>query len=60
MAPRLITIVEAAEYLGVTERTMRNLVYRRELAHVKVGRATRFDLRELDRYIGAQTIEAAS
>jgi excisionase family DNA binding protein len=39
LADRLaLTISEAAESIGVSERTVRSLVARREIPHVRVGR----------------------
>lgn len=43
---------EAAEYLGVTDRTVRNLCERRELEHERLGgRNLRFKLEWLDNYL---------
>jgi excisionase family DNA binding protein len=52
---RLLTVDQTAEYLNITPRMVRKLAYENELAKTKVGRAVRFDLRELDRYIDART-----
>lgn len=60
MAARLLDSAAAAEYLGITPRHLRELVYRREVPFVKVGRSLRFDLRRLDRWIAAHSSEAAS
>lgn len=53
MAARLVDQAGAAEYLGTTERHIRELKYRREIPFVKVGRSLRFDLRDLERWIEA-------
>lgn len=55
---RLVAKEEAAEYLGVTLRHLRDLCYRREVPFVKVGGALRFDVKALDRYIDEHTTEA--
>lgn len=48
-ARRLISQQAAAEYLGVTERTIRNYVSRGQLRAYRVGgRLVRVDLNELD------------
>lgn len=52
---RLLTVDQAAEYLNVTPRMIRKLAYEGRLAKTKVGRATRFDIHEVDRYIDACT-----
>jgi excisionase family DNA binding protein len=48
---RLMPVGAAASYLGVSRATVERLVYRGELPIVKVGRATRYDIDDLDRYI---------
>lgn len=48
-ARRWLTQAEAAEYLGVTDRTIRNLVSRGVIKGYRLGsRAVRIDARELD------------
>ena len=48
---RLLTIKEAAAYLGRSVSAVYHLVSRREIACVRHGRNLRFDIRELDRWI---------
>lgn len=46
---RYVTLSEAAEYLAVTERTIRNMIARGELTGYRIGkRAIRIDHLELD------------
>lgn len=46
---RYVTIGSAAEYLSVTDRTIRNYIARGDLTGYRVGsRAIRIDLRELE------------
>lgn len=45
--PRLITIGEVAEHLGVTERHVRRLVAERRIPFVKWGHLLRFDPDEI-------------
>ena len=46
---RYVTLGDAAEYLSVTERTVRNFIARGDLTGYRVGtRAIRIDLRELE------------
>jgi excisionase family DNA binding protein len=54
---RLLTVVEAAEYLGLSVDTVYRMARLRELPSVKVGRALRFDVKALDRYIEQHAIE---
>jgi len=54
----LLTIEDAAAYLGLSPGTLRNWVSTRRIDYVKVGRLTRISLAVLDRYIDQQTIRA--
>ena len=49
----LLDVPATAERLGTTERHIRELVYRRAVPFVKVGRLVRFDPAELDAWIDA-------
>jgi excisionase family DNA binding protein len=53
---RLLNVGEAAEYLGLSVDTLHKWVQMREFPHVKAGRALRFDLVALNRYIDEHTI----
>jgi excisionase family DNA binding protein len=55
---RLLDLAGAAEYLGDSERHVRALWERREIAAVRIGRKVRFDPADLDRYIEAQRVPA--
>jgi excisionase family DNA binding protein len=57
MPRRLLTAAEAAEYLGLSEQSVRQRAYRRQLPFVRVGRNLRFDLRQLDQYIDENTVD---
>jgi excisionase family DNA binding protein len=49
---RLLTVAEAAEYLGRPgASSIYHLVYRKEIPCVTHGRNLRFDVRELDKWI---------
>jgi excisionase family DNA binding protein len=48
---RLLTVKEAAKYLGRTERSVRNLIAKGVLAVVREGRSVHLDRHELDRWI---------
>lgn len=56
---RLLDRAGAAEYLGLTEAQVRGLVFRRQIPFMKIGRAVKFDVRHLDRWI-EQCHQAAS
>lgn len=59
---RYLDVDGAATYLGVKERQVRSLVYRRQIPFTKVGRLVRFDIVQLDAWLDANTVpaEAAS
>ncbi len=61
-APRLVTIANAADQLGVSLRTVYELMSRGELASVKfpVGRARRIEQAEIDRFIKANRTATAT
>jgi len=54
---RLLNVREAAEYLGLEIDTVYKKSRLRELPSVKVGRALRFDVVALQRFIEEHTIE---
>ena len=55
---RLLNVREAAQYLGLEVDTVYKKARLREVPYVKVGRALRFDVKALDRYIEQNAIEA--
>jgi excisionase family DNA binding protein len=54
---RLLNVREAAQYLGLEVDTIYKKARLREVPCVKVGRALRFDVQALDRFIEQHTIE---
>jgi excisionase family DNA binding protein len=48
---RLLTVVEAAEYLTISKRYLANLTAMNEIPAVKMGRAVRYDVADLDAWI---------
>lgn len=55
---RLLTIPEAAAYLGLSKLTLYEWVSQRKIEYVKVGRLVKFDQRELERWIEKHTVKA--
>lgn len=53
---RLLNVEEAAQYLSLEVDTVYKKSRLREVPSVKVGRALRFDVRALERYIEQHTI----
>jgi excisionase family DNA binding protein len=56
---RLITVQEAALYLSVSVSTLYGWVYQRRIPFVKVGRALRFDLVDLENLVHVNRIRPA-
>lgn len=57
MADKLLTVAEAAEMLGTTERFPRRLVEERRIRFVKLGRHVRIPSAALREYIERGTVE---
>ena len=49
--PLLVSVNEAARILGVGRTTIYELVNRRELRPVRIGRALRFPISELEQFV---------
>ena len=56
ISPRLLTVREAAEYLGRTETAVRELVWHGQLAHIRTDRRVMLDLRDLDSWIDTNRV----
>jgi excisionase family DNA binding protein len=52
---KMITIREAAQYLGRTVPALRAMIHRREIPFKRIGRRVFFELKELDRWIAVHT-----
>ncbi len=48
---QLLTIGQAAEYLGTGERFVRRLITERRIAYVKLGKYVRLQRSELDAFV---------
>ena len=54
---RLLDIQEVATYTGLSTHTLYTMVSQRRIPFVKVGRLTKFDRFELDRWIQKQSVK---
>jgi excisionase family DNA binding protein len=54
--PRLLSQQEAAHYLGISYWTVRDLVFRREIPFIKIGRRVLVDRLDLDAYLDRSKI----
>ena len=53
---RLLSQQEAASYLGISYWTIRDLVFRREIPHMKIGQRILVDQIDLDAYVDRSKI----
>jgi len=54
---RLLDIREVAAYTGLATKTLYTMVSQRRIPFVKLGRLTKFDREELDRWITRQSVK---
>ena len=48
---RLMGVNELSEYLGLSGATLRDLVNRKEIAFVRIGRTIKFDRQDIEKWI---------
>ena len=58
MEKRLLNITEAAKYMGLSKNTLYSWVCQRKIPFVKCGRLTKFDIRDMDKWIEAKKVGA--
>ncbi|MFF2348088.1 helix-turn-helix domain-containing protein [Pseudarthrobacter sp. NPDC058119] len=56
--PPIYTPATAAEYLGMTERQVRDAVRKNQITYLRLGQYVRFRLTDLNDYIDANTVRA--
>lgn len=56
--PRMLTVAQAAERLGLSPMTVRGWIFRRKVAYVKLGRSVRIAEAEIDRLLRHSTVPA--
>jgi excisionase family DNA binding protein len=57
MLRRLLNVIECAHYIASTPLNVYQMVSKRLIPFVKIGRSTRFDLRAIDAWIEGKKIE---
>jgi excisionase family DNA binding protein len=57
MTDKLLTVEEAAEWLGTSVRFVRRLVFEWRIAYIKVGRYVRITVRDLDAFVAAGRVD---
>jgi excisionase family DNA binding protein len=60
VADRLLTIEELAAYLGLKKATLREWCWQKRIPYVKLGRAVRFRLTEIDGWLSACAVAPAT
>jgi len=56
----MLTVKEAAERLGTSERFVRRLIFERRIAYIKLGTHVRISASDLDAFIAAGRVEAST
>ena len=51
MAPKLMTVDELADYLGLQKQTIYNWLHQKKIAGIKIGKVWRFERNYIDEWI---------
>jgi excisionase family DNA binding protein len=54
---KLLNIKETAQWLGVTEGTLRVWICHKKVPYVKVGKLVKFDLKRIEQWISENSVE---
>jgi excisionase family DNA binding protein len=54
----LLNMDEAANYLGIKKATLYDMVMRREISVIKIGRLNKFKLQDLETFVNQNRTEA--
>ena len=57
MTCRLLDIKEVADYTGLSVHTLFTMVSQRRIPYVKMGRLTKFDREEIDKWIASHSVK---
>ncbi|ODS33663.1 MAG: putative phage transcriptional regulator [Candidatus Scalindua rubra] len=60
MKKRLLTVVEASSYLGISVHTLYSWVSQKKIDYIKIGRLTKFDLKVINKFIENNSVEAVN
>ncbi|MFC1590580.1 helix-turn-helix domain-containing protein [Candidatus Omnitrophota bacterium] len=55
---KLLSVPELAGYLNISKNTVYSWVYMKQIPYYKVGRLVRFDIKEIDQWLGEKKQEA--
>ena len=56
----LLNITEAAQALGLSKRTLAQLIAERKIGFIKIGRSVRFDHKDLHSFVERQRVKYKS
>ena len=56
---RLCSLADAARYLAVSDWTVRQMIWRGDLPHIKTGKRVLLDLRDLDGWIEREKVRGS-
>lgn len=59
MEKRLLSVAEASNYLSISESFLYKLAEAKAIPHIRLGRALRFDLHQLESWLRRQAVEEA-
>ena len=57
LTPRLLNIEQVGQYLDLSVHTIYRMVSQRRIPFVKMGRLTKFDRQEIDRWISQRSVK---
>lgn len=60
MESKLLNVKDASRFLAVSISTLYGWVWQRRIPYIKVGRALRFDRRDLEMFIRSNRVDARS
>ncbi|MCF7916427.1 MAG: helix-turn-helix domain-containing protein [Candidatus Omnitrophica bacterium] len=49
--PRLMTVDELADYLGLKKQTIYNWLHQKKISGIKIGKVWRFDRKYIDKWL---------
>jgi excisionase family DNA binding protein len=58
VTPRVLTVKQAAQYIGMSQWFIRELVYGRKVPYINVGKKIMFDRSDLDTYLDERKVPA--
>ena len=54
---RFLDVQEASDYLGLAQSTLYTMVSQRRIPFTKMGRRTKFDRKELERWLHSHSVD---